>query len=161
LDNMIAELDQNDPRWQLDDLEADRLPVPLDKNSAMTVDAAETLLPMKWDFDILEELEKQAPPFNFSTVHSEKLTAQLKDVQPALHKARELKDFPTGRFSFQYEPDFISTLFPHISKVQKVGTLLHIDIYQAVLQKNMTQAWESSKALLNCGRSLSDEPQQL
>src|SRR5437867_2589665 len=49
LEKIIAVLDAADPRWRLEDIEADRLQVPPEKNSAETVIAAHRLLPKKWD----------------------------------------------------------------------------------------------------------------
>ena len=46
----VAEADRNDPRWRLEDVEADRTVVPDAENSARPVAAAKHLFPEKWPF---------------------------------------------------------------------------------------------------------------
>src|SRR6202021_1848781 len=47
---------------------------------------------------------------------------------------------------------------PEQQNVRQCAKLLDLDIHRAAFAKNMSQAWESNRALLNCGRSLGDEP---
>src|SRR6516225_859708 len=87
LEKIIAELDRTDPRWRLEDIEADRQPVPAEKNSADTVIAAHRLLPKNWQPKILDELEKVPPPISLREDQVEKLAAELKPLEKALQIA--------------------------------------------------------------------------
>src|SRR5258707_7264178 len=64
LDEVIASLDQTDPRWRWDDVEADRGQVPAEENSASVVVVAVALLPKNWNAPnpIIDDLEKTPPP---------------------------------------------------------------------------------------------------
>jgi hypothetical protein len=158
LDDEIAELDRTEPRWRLEDVEANRSQIPGKQNSAPVTVAVFSLLPKNWNPAVRDELEKLPPPLDLSAERVAKLIAELNGVEPALRKARELKDMPIGRHKIQYAPDWIGTLIPDQQNVRESAKLLDLDVCRAALGKEMSQAWESNRALLNCGRSLGDEP---
>src|SRR5260370_20310345 len=80
LEKIIAELDRADPRWRLEDIEADRQPVPADKNSANTVIAVHRLLPKNWKPKIAIELEKMPPPITLQQDQADQLASELKHL---------------------------------------------------------------------------------
>ncbi len=158
LEKIIAELDRADPRWRLEDIEADRQPVPADKNSANTVIAVHRLLPKNWKPKIAIELEKMPPPITLQQDQADQLASELKPLEAALRIARKLKDQPNGRFKIEYSLDYLRTLVPDQHKVREVAILLGLDVAQFLHRKEMDKAWSSTQALLNAGRSLGDEP---
>jgi hypothetical protein len=158
LEKVIAELDRSDPRWRLEDIEADRRRVPPDRNSARIVVAAFRLLPKGWRPKIDEEIDKVPPVVALRPDQAERLEAELKPLGAALRKARQLKDYPRGRHRLHYAPDFLSTMVEDQGNVREVATLLALDVALLLHRRNMGQAWASNRALLNAGRSLGDEP---
>jgi hypothetical protein len=76
----------------------------------------------------------------------------------ALAEARKLKDLPAGRFPVTPARDWISTDLSHLQRAREVVTLLE---HQAQLQSQdgaADTALETSRAILNCARSMGDEP---
>jgi hypothetical protein len=158
LEKVIAELDRSDPRWRLEDIEADRRQVPPDRNSARTVVAAFRLLPKGWRPKIDEEIDKVPPAVALRPDQAEHLEAELKPLGAALHRARRLKDYPLGRYQVHYTPDYFSTQMGDQQHAREVAVLLNLEVALLLHRKQMDQAWSSNQALLNVGRSLGDEP---
>jgi hypothetical protein len=158
LDEVIARLHATDPRWRLADIEADRRVVPAEENSALIILAARGLLPEKWPPRALQSLDDLPPPVALREEQAAKLATELKSAHAALQKARELKDRPFGRHKLEYAPDFLSTLIADQQQTRDIAMLLHLDICDAAHRKDTAQAWASTVALLNAGRSLGDEP---
>jgi hypothetical protein len=157
LEKIIAELDRTDPRWRLEDIEADRQPVPPEKNSADTVIRAKRLLPKNWGQSI-DDLATVPPPISLRLDQLEKLEAELKPSAAALEVALKLKDQPAGRYKIDYAPDFLSTLVRDQQDARSICWLLDLHSFQLHHRKDMHNAWIANRALLNAGRSLGDEP---
>jgi hypothetical protein len=157
LEKAIAALDQSDPRWRLEDIEADRKMVPAEKNSAPIVMAAYQALPEDWTPKILDELRETFPQFALRPDQSDRLVTELQPMESALKKARELRDYPEGRYEITWSPDWISTKVEQF-KAQKVGDLLDIDVALFLHRQEMEKAWQSNRAMQNAARSLGDEP---
>ena len=158
LEKIIAELDRTDPRWRLEDIEADRQQVPVDDNSADTVVAAHRLLPKRWAPKIQSELDKIPPPIILRDDQAAQLAGELKPLEAALKIARKLKDQPVGRYKVNFSPDYFGTPFENQHKVREVGWFLDFDVSLFLHRKEMEKAWNSNQALLNAARSLGDEP---
>jgi hypothetical protein len=158
LDQVIASLDQTDPRWRLDDVEADRRQLPAEENSASLVAAAATLLPKTWNSPISVDLDKTPPPCELREDQADALAKELQSLAAAIQTARALKDRPFGRYKMEYAPDFISTPVGDRHHIRTVVALLEMDVCDCVQRQDMEQAWRSHQALLNAGRSLGDEP---
>jgi hypothetical protein len=158
LDAMIAALDTTAPRWRLADVESDRRQIPPEENSAPIVKAAHALLPKDWKAASMDLLWKAPPVFMPRSDDAKQLTDELRTAQAALARARELERYPFGRHRLEYAPDFLSTLVTDQQNVRQIAALLQADVADAVERRDMVQAWHSHRALLNCGRSLGDEP---
>jgi hypothetical protein len=158
LDEEIAQLDAKEPRWRLQDIEADRATIADGENSAQVVLAAHALLPAKWNVPNLDVLEKTPPPRKLSEDQAKKLAELLNSAPAALRKARELNSLPHGRYRIEYTPDFLRTLIGGSQKSRDIARLLELDIYHGIISNDLTQAWQSHRALLNTGRSVGDEP---
>src|SRR5207245_2900027 len=122
LQRAIAEADQLDPGWRTLELEAKRVVVPDEQNSALVIAAAKKLLPAKWPMwdspyapenkgrDPEETLAlKQGlwtlePPVQLTDQQIAALRQELARAAAALAEARRLADLPHGRFPFQYTP---------------------------------------------------------
>jgi hypothetical protein len=158
LDEVIAELDQTDPRWRLEDIEADRRQVPTKENGAEVSRAVNALLPPKWPPPIYDELEKVPPVIALRPDQAEALAVELQRVDAALNKAREMKDRPYGRIAVQYAPDLLSTPMPNHQEVRNVAKLLNLDVRVAAETGDAAKAWQANRALLNSGRCFADDP---
>jgi hypothetical protein len=157
LERAIAEVDRIDPRWRLEDIEADRREVPADRNSSLVVVAAHELLPKGWNARLEEELKDLRPDVALRTDQANRLSAHLKSAQRALRTARTLKDLPLGRARLHFSPDWFSTLMPHLDSARQIADLLHQDIRLLLHQKELAMAWSSNLAIVNTGRSLTGE----
>ena len=157
LEKISADLDRTDPRWRLEDIEADRQQVAADKNSANSVVAAHRLLPKNWGQSI-DDLEWPPPPICFRLDQLQKLEGELKPSAAALQVALKLKDQAVGRYRIEYAPDFLSTLTQHHQDARSICWLLYVNSSLLLQRKDMENAWITNRALLNAGRSLGDEP---
>jgi hypothetical protein len=155
LDRIIAELDRTEPRWRLEDIEADRKQIPPEQNSALRIVEIRRLLPQDWKFSIEEPWD---PPVLLRKEQLSKLAAELKQHQQAVLRARTLQDTPLGRHTIRFADDFSHTLIPDQQDTYTVVRLLDLDVRLQAEKSDMDTVWASNRAMLNAGRSLGDEP---
>jgi hypothetical protein len=176
-----AETDRLDPRWRLEDIEADRAVVPGATNSATQVMKAKRLLPKQWpywDFAWMpsnrqeganSELKQQFQEFVDSLTfldaqrqfNEEQLTAlrdELLRAEAALTEARRLADMGEGRYPVTYSPDFVSTRMPNAQDARQIASLLAYDVALRAQDKDTDGAVSSCRAIFNTVRSLGDDP---
>ena len=172
----LAETERQDPRWRLDDVEADRLLVPDVTNSGVPAMAATNLLPQKWPFwdypptaqDPPEAQQRwQALQDSFSNLEPQRqlndeqtaaLRKEMKRASPALVEARKLVDMTEGRYPITYSADFISTLIPHTQDARGIARLLSCDAHLRAQELDADGALASCRGALDAGRSVGDEP---
>jgi hypothetical protein len=153
----IAEADRLDPGWRLEDIEAARRQIPDEKNGAFVVVSAHRKLPAKWLTTVDHELT-QPPPIRLDDEVAKELRDQLKPLMPAITEARRMLQFSEGRFAITYAPIPSETFPDHHQMVRNSGFVLLLDGWHQLQNGNCEQAWKSSRAILNTGRSLGDEP---
>jgi hypothetical protein len=158
LAEVISEVDRLDPRWRLEDIEADRRQIAPGQNAAAVALAASRLLPRDWQPSFSTELDKVPPHMALAQELAKKLAAELETRHAALKKARQLKDLAWGRHTIQYTDDYISTMFKDQQDVRPVAALLEFDIALLLHQRQLADALNSHRALLNASRSIGDEP---
>jgi hypothetical protein len=175
LNAAVAETDEVDPRWRLEDIEADRAVVPDERNSGLTAIAATRLLPEKWPaWSVPDRLADRAaeekrgacersfgelePQEQLNTEQIDALRSELKRAAAALAEARKIADLPDGRYAVTFTPDFISTLLPHTQEARGIANLLSYDALLRAQDQDADGALESCRAVLNAGRSVGDEP---
>lgn len=161
LKNIIAELDRTDPGWRLEDIEAKRKVLPPEENSALQVMAALSLMGGKnvgitRAFDLV--FDNLTPQCQLNLQQIEYLERDLRPVEKAIESARKLKDMPEGRFPIAYAPDFFSTLLPNQQNARTIMNLLQWDAVWRAHNNDIDGALESCHALLNCSRSLGEDP---
>jgi hypothetical protein len=181
LEKALAETDQLDPRWRLEDVLADRAAVPDERNSGLIVIDAKQLLPKRWpeweyprDLANLEEREddeavrmREALDRSFSELEPQQqlgeeqivaLYGELERATSALAEARKLADSPEGRYPIAYSDNFVGTLLPHIQDAREIAKLLANDALFRAQEGDVDGALASCRGVLNAGRSVGDEP---
>ena len=174
----IAETDHLDPRWRLEDIEADRAVVPEAENSGTVAIAAKQLLPKNWPFwDAPPPPSPQDPPDagpkrqalqkSFSDLEPQRqlndeqttaLRTEMTRAAGALAEARKLADLTEGHYPISYKPDWISTLLPHAQDPREIAALLSNDALLRAQDRDPDGALASCRGALNAGRSIGDEP---
>jgi hypothetical protein len=161
----IAEADQLDPGWRLEDLEASRKPVAAETDSAPLIGrtAAGVIALLnrgtsRQDLQALqEELAPLKPPTALTEAQTEKLRACLVPFVPHIVEARKIADLPEGRFPSNVK----ATLSWTVSNVDQANLIVWLLLEEAILRLqdgDADGAWRSCQAALNAGRSLGDEP---
>ena len=172
----IAEADRLDPRWRLDDVEADRVVVPEAENSGTAVIAANFALPKNWPFwdyppnpedppdaapkrkTLADSFQNLEPQRQLDDDQATALRTEMTRAAGALAEARKLADLPQGRYPITYSADWIGTLLPHRQDAREIAGLLSNDALLRAQDKEADGALASCRGALNAGRSVGDEP---
>jgi hypothetical protein len=172
----IAETDRLDPRWRLEDVEADRMVVPDAENSATLAIAAKQQLPNPWPFwdgppsaqdppdagpklqALQESFRELEPQRQLNDEQTTALRTAMTGAAGALTEARKLVDRTEGRLPITYSADFISTLLPHTQDARQIAALLSNDALLRAQEQDPDGALASCRGALNAGRSIGDEP---
>jgi type II secretory pathway pseudopilin PulG len=169
LQALIEELDQSDPGWRFEDLQAHRAILPNDQNSTLQVQAAARQLPQPWPTPrprqdpngrpptIADILANVPQPVQLTGEQSRELDEELEKAAPALALARELAAMPRGRFSVDPGLDAQRHHLPN-EDVRQVAHLLSLDAYAKAQDGASDSAVHSLRGALNAGRSLTDDP---
>jgi hypothetical protein len=159
LERAMAELDEIDPHWQLEEIEEARPAIPDERNSARTVVAAHRLLPRKvFDDTFLNRFKLLPLPVLLDEEHARLLEAEMKSADPAAIEARKLADMPEGRHRLAWRANPIMTTLDDQQSTRAVATLLQYDALHLAQTGKHAEALRSCRAILNAGRSLDDEP---
>lgn len=162
-----AELDQLDPGWRLEVIEAGRAVIPDQENAALLVQAVYRQMPKHWptmDRDnnelcmaVENALTKLPPPVRLEAAHLNYLTEGLEEVEALLVHARKLAEQSRGRFSVIWGPDGSPTT-THWSEIRTVGRLLEFDALIRAQDGDLPGALTSLRAVCNTYRAIGDEP---
>jgi hypothetical protein len=166
LARVVAEADRLDPGWQLEDLEAARATVPDEENSARLVLTAASLLPIPWparpsrldDLGMDNRLRELSPEVQLDSEQIRYIQAALAQGNAALGPARQLVDFPQGRYPVNKSLDYMSTPLSHLQTIQPVRRLLSLDALLRAQEGDIEGALASCHAGFNYARSVGDEP---
>jgi hypothetical protein len=164
----IAEADALDPGWRLEELEANRKPVPDGQNAAPIVTrlAGNAFATLNRGTNRLElwtihdEVSKLSPAVALTERQTADLRRALLLVGPIVTEARKLAKLPHGRFPCNVKPALNWT----VANVDHVGVtiwFLSDDAIFRIQDGDPEGAWTSCQAALNAARSLGDEPVQL
>jgi hypothetical protein len=160
LQNAMAEADRLDPRWRMEDIQADRATFPPGQNAADKIIAVKRLKPAGWGpnqklWDMITDLPAER---RITAEQAAELGKALADVQPALAEAQSLIDTPRGRHPVTYNPDWISTLLPTIQTNREAVTLLKFDAIAKAEAGDVDGAVRDAHAALHAAGALGDEP---
>jgi hypothetical protein len=182
LQKAIAELDKADPKWRLDDILAERRPIPDEQNSALLVLASAKLIPPDWpvksaigedERTLLEVLPMQVDPDQrwFIRLNEEspnqrppedvvrELRAELKAVATAVETAGKLADAPRqGRYPITWGKTLWEILLPNVQKPREVTNLLERSAIHHALDGRDREAIDTCRAMVGTATSIGDEP---
>ncbi len=179
LDQAIAEADRLDPGWRFDDLEASRQPFPeLAKNGIDQVLRVKAAMPKgmwpEWPFPKFqddkpyllelrramdESLQEERPAYTLLNAEQERVyRAEVARAHEAIELARQMPQYPSGRFAVKWLPDFISTLQGHAQETRHIGYLMSIDGRLRAHDGDLDGALQNIKATLYASRAIGDEP---
>jgi len=176
LEEAFTEADTMDPGWRLQEIEAKRLAVPDNQNSALVLMAAKQLMPSQWpvwqDKSFPENKNRREeevlalqkvfanpdPPVQLRDNELQLLREELKRAAPALAEARKVIDLPHGRYPIEYSKDFLSTVVPHTQDARTFANLLAYDAMLRAQDKDVDGALTSCRGILRVSDSIGDEP---
>jgi hypothetical protein len=184
LESALTETDQLDPYWRLEDLEANRRPLPpTNENGFEQIMAAMRIAPSKpWpqpsfpQFDNDQNYQKrvvaalnkslkeydQRSPVLLNDEEARVLRAELERGKETVAMLRKMVDFPTGR-----GPGLIparGTLFPvtpPYMEAWRAGTMLAADARVRIQDDDIAGALHDASALLHMSWTLAEEPNAL
>ena len=166
----IAETDRLDPRWRLEDIEADRKAYPDEQNAAIPMMMVTRLVertpvpPVPWlsaspgNREYEAVFKQLTPEAQLSSQQVELLQSTFDSLPAVLSEARKLIDMPTGRFPVEYAADGVTRVLDEQLMAQQVWLLLE---HYAMLQAHggdLDGALESCRAILHAAASYGDEP---
>ena len=154
----IAETNQSDPTWRLDDLNAERNRLPEGKNGAELVPRIKRLCPKDWgpvSLDIDWEAIGKAPTNTRIPKEAiEETRRQCAAAKAAIELARTCKDYPLGFRTLQIKTHMIDTLLPDTQDTRLVANLIKSQIIIDIENGDFTRIADSLHAMLNLSRSV-------
>ncbi|MHB1423286.1 MAG: hypothetical protein ACYC3I_08840 [Gemmataceae bacterium] len=163
LQNMLVEMDRDDPGWRPEDIEAAREEVPEEENSARVVLAAVQQMPqppLRWpSADFHDENFRRTPPNE--KLNGEDfllLSKELASARTALNIALKLADMPRGRHPLHNASNPMATLLPHVQECRNIVNLLVYESMRRNQKGESKNAITACRAALNVARSIGDEP---
>jgi hypothetical protein len=156
----LAELDESDPGWRLEDLEKSRPALPEAENSAPIVLSAYKLVPKGLpNYKVMERFARlPTVPELLDAEGADVLEGELTPLAAALVEARKLVDMPNGRHALALATNPYATLLPHVQQAREIAAILHYDALNLAQRGKAREALRSCQAALNAGRSLDNEP---
>ncbi len=159
LSGAIADADRLDPRWRLEEIEADRPTPPPGRNAADTIAAIRRLKPSPWPDATKDQLLNDLPAVNLlNEQQAAAVKEELGRAGPALAEARSLIDTPRGRHPITFAPNWIGTLLPMVQANREAAVLLKYDVLDKAQAGDADGAVRSCHAAFHAGSSLGDEP---
>ena len=168
LEKIIAELDQKEPGWRIEELEAKRKVLTPEENSALVISESYKLLgnfeqrkPL-WELGKLPDLDmvaiKSSPQQLLTPPSINLIKTTLGTFQPSLVEARKVAKLPQGRFEITYAPNIANTILTPLDATGAISHLLTIDGLIQAQDGKSQQAMESAQAIFNIARSVGEIP---
>jgi hypothetical protein len=156
---VVAETDEREPGWRLEELEASRKVLPDAQNGALVVLEVVRMLPRPWPSKAWDEANPKGWVYGpLTDRQQEVLRAELDRVAPALRRALDMVDYPEGRYPLTFERDVFSTPAPHLNSADRVSEFLALAANLRAQDGDARGAARCCRALLHVARSFGDEP---
>ena len=166
LEKIIAELDQKEPGWRIEELEAKRKVLTPEENSALVISESYKLLgnfeqrkPL-WELGKLPDIAaiKSSPQQLLTPPSINLIKTTLGAFQPSLDEAKKVAKLPEGRFEITYAPNIANTILSPLDATGAITDLLTIDAFIQAQDGKSQQAMESTRAIFNIARSVGEIP---
>jgi hypothetical protein len=164
LDAIIAELDESDPYWRIEDIEAHRRDVPDAENTALVIaqiDAGMRTgnrgMAATSQKSPAERASETQPDVQIDPAIQAGLRAELNRLAPEVKLALSLAGMKDGRFPFSLAQDGISTQI-NSQEARQVEHLLQQEMFRRLRDGDVEGACEAARAMLVVARSVGDEP---
>ena len=166
LEKIIAELDQKEPGWRIEELEAKRKVLTPEENSALVISESYKLLgnfeqrkPL-WELGKLPDIAaiKSSPQQLLTPPSINLIKTSLGAFQPSLDEAKKVAKLPEGRFEITYAPNIANTILSPLDATGAITDLLTIDAFIQAQDGKSQQAMESTRAIFNIARSVGEIP---
>ena len=166
LEKIIAELDQKEPGWRIEELEAKRKVLKPEENSALVISESYKLLGNQeqkkplWELGQLPDLAaiKSSPQQLLTQPSINLIKTTLGAFQPPLDEAKKVAKLPEGRFEITYAPNIANTILTPLDATGAITELLAIDAFIQAQDGKSQQAMESTQAIFNIARSVGEIP---
>ena len=159
LDAILSRLDETDPGWRLEEIEAARVSVPDERNSALVCREVARALGPRWPgTNVFDDMSQIALPELLDEGKMKLLEAELHRLEPIRRTARPLADMPRGRYPGQYALNPYSTSQSERQELRKVAILLRKEMLYLANKGDVTEAVRSGRAGICAGRALYDDP---
>jgi hypothetical protein len=157
-----SQLDATDPRWRLDDIDADRGNLPDDENGVLLIPRLKAALapgginPARPDkSDAFEKIDQNR---QLDDKGAEAIDQALRPNDAALAVAREFRNYPRGLRRYQVSPDVIGTLLPDVQEHRTAVQILSLEAERLARDGRHGAALQLIPAMLNVGRGMDGEP---
>jgi hypothetical protein len=162
LSDARAQVEQNDPNWTWEKLNAARPKPPEGKNSAALIPQIKKLTAAEWGKELATEEWKtklDVPPnVRYAPPVVDQVRRELAASTEAVALARTLKDHPFGNREIVLAPNVLDTPLRDTQDTRAVVDLLRWDVVLAVEDGDRRRAADDLLAMLNASRSIGDEP---
>lgn len=157
-----TQIEQTDPDWTWERLNAKRARPPAGQNSADLIPQIKKLSDPEWGKELTKEEWKprlEVPPnVRYSPSVLAQVRRELASSAEAVKLARTLKDYPRGNRDIVLDPDVWNTRLEDTANTRVGSDLLRWDVIVAIEEGDHRRAADDLLALLNLSRSLGDEP---
>jgi hypothetical protein len=163
LDVLIAELDNADPHWRIEDIEADRKEIPDPENTALVIGRIEAGLhanPRRFapqEERPMDRANQTPPDVQIEPDIQAQLRADLKRHAPEVTLALSLATMKDGRFPLSITPDGVSTIL-NSQAAREAVQLLQQELHRRLRDGDVEGACVAARAMLVATRSVGDEP---
>jgi hypothetical protein len=154
LDQVIAELDRNDPNWRLEDLDRDFAPPPDDQNCTLVIKQILKEKPPNWPAATVQnklgnlDLQRQ-----LDTVQTQALKHEMDRSPATVVLVRKLAGLQRGYLKLYWPADPIAALLPVVQETREVAAIAKYDAELRAQEKDFDGALESCRAILVAGRA--------
>jgi hypothetical protein len=153
-----AEADRLDPGWRLEELEAKRDDPPDEENGALKLLAVKKLFPPNRPLGPRESLfNGLLPEARLNEPQVQALRKLLDGTEPAITAARELVNYPRGRYPVRWAPIPIDTLLD-CQDARDVAGWLFTDARLRAEEGDLAGALADCRAIFQTSRAIGDEP---
>jgi len=160
LDRLLKELDETDPTWRWEKMQAALPALQPGEDSSELVLRLSRAFPSSWPDAKLDEKLQNLQPNHKLDAPRLKALQQILAVPPVdrlREDARTLVRFPRGRIPVQMAENPIATLLPDHQNVRKLAALLRYDISERLASGQMEQVVTSLHAMLNLSNVFDDD----